>query len=270
MSELQEGQEVEQEIIDQGQGQESPENGGADLAPASEEKHEQNTQSEQLSEGAQKVINKKHWEAKEAERRADEYKRKFEELQSQQQTAQNVEPIVPPMPDAFDDNFEQQVQERDRKIQERAVWQSEQNFLKQQQESQFAEQQQQQQQKVMQSVQTYEERAKEFGIDKKELEQVGNLVSQSGISIDLQMDLLDDPDGALIVKHLASDVNSLDQLTRMTPYQAANFINSKVRPQAIKLKPRTSTAPPPVDNLSGSPVDTDANKYSIVAGAKFE
>lgn len=270
MSELQEGQAAEQEIIEQQQSQQ-PDNGNAELAPASEGKHEENNQaSEELSANAQKVINKKHWEAKEAERQAAEYKRQLEELQSQQRTAQNAEPIVPPMPDAFEDNFEQLVSERDKKIMERAQWQANQNAQQQQQQQIEQQQLQEQQQKIYQSVQTYEERAKGFGIDKQELEQVGNLVSQSGISLDLQMELLNDPDGALIVKHLASDIQSLDQLTKMTPYQAANFINQKVRPQAINLKPKTSNTPPPPDNLSGGNVDIDAAKYGIVAGAKFE
>lgn len=270
MSELQENQEIEQEVVEQTQGNELS-NDGAELAPASEGQHEQNTpQQEELSPNAQKVINKKHWEAKEAERQAAEYKRQLEELQAKQQETQSVEPIVPPLPDTFDDDYEAKIAERDKKLMERARWNAEQTMRQTQQEQLQQQQLQQQKQQIMQSVQTYEERAKGFGIDKQELEQVGNLVSNSGISVDLQMELLNDPDGALIVKHLASDIQSLDQLTKMTPYQAANFINQTIRPKAVNLKPKASNAPPPPDNLTGGTVDTDASKYSIVAGAKFE
>lgn len=270
MSELQENQEVEQQVVDEPQG-EQPSNDGAELAPASEEQHEQNTQQhEELSPNAQKVINKKHWEAKEAERVAAEYKRQLEELKANQQSQQNAEPIVPPMPDAFDDDFESKVLERDKKLMERAQWQHTQTVTQQQQQQHEQQQLQQQQQEVLSKVQTYENKAKEFGIDRNELEQVGNLVSQSGISLDLQMALLDDPDGPLIVKHLASDIQSLDQLTKISPYQAALFIDQKIRPKAVNLKPKTSNAPPPPDNLTGGNFDSDASKYSIVAGAKFE
>lgn len=270
MSELQETQTVEQEVTGQPEG-DLPSNDGAELAPASEGQHEQNEpQQEELSQNAQKAINKKHWEAKEAQRQAAEYKRQLEELQAKQQSEQNVEPIVPPMPDTFDDDYEAKIAERDKKLMERAQWNAEQTMRQTQQQQLEQQRLEQQQQQIMKSVQTYEERAKGFGIDKQELEQVGNLVSNSGISVDLQVELLNDPDGALIVKHLASDIQSLDQLTRMTPYQAANFINQQIRPKAINLKPKTSSAPPPPDNLTGGVVDTNDKYGKLTAGAKFE
>lgn len=270
MSELQDESAIDEPELIEGEVIDSEiesDDDNSELAPDSEAQHEQN-EPEALPDKAQQVINKKHWEAKQAERERDELKRQLEEMQAKQQAQQNVEPIVPEMPDPFDDDYEQRMQEWQQKTIERTKWETQQNLIQQQQQQMQQQQLQQQQAKLVDSVNEYTERAKSFGISQDELAQVGGLVAQAGISEDLTRELLVDPEGALIVKQLASDPQSLDALSQMSPYQAAIYINNNVRPKAQSLKPKTSNTPPPPDNLSGKSAEVSGFRH--VKSNQFE
>ena len=108
MSELQ-NDFVESEIIDQPEVENQ--DIGVDLAPTSEAEHEEQPQAvdeeQQKQEAINKAINKKHFEAQQAKREleaANARIQEFEEKQREQMAAQVGN--IPPMPDAFDDDYD--------------------------------------------------------------------------------------------------------------------------------------------------------------------
>lgn len=271
MSELQsEGAEQQNVDLDQSSEQQTqtPET-GADLATASESGHEENTEVNQEKVNA--VINKKHFEKMEMQRERDQAKQENEQLRQQiAQQQQTSEPVVPEMPDPFDDDFEQKAQEREQKLVERANWKAQQDLSLRQQEQQAQQAQQEQLQSVQQKAQTYTERAKTFGINEQELQQAGSLVAQHGISNELTMAILDDPEGALITKMLAANPLEIEKLNGMNLYQAALHIESTIRPKAQQLKPRQTQTGQPPTRLDGRGADKNMGRFPLTGGAKFE
>ena len=243
---------------------------GAELAPASEPEHEEKTDEAEDSskvnqEAINKVISKKHFEAKEAERRALAAEQELERLRQ----AQAVVPEVPQKPDPYDDDYEYKMLKYEQAITEKAKYDANQQLLRQQQEQQAQQAQYEQQQRLNAQLQEYVERGKEQGMTVEEMTQAGQLVESYGIGVDIQHALLGDKDGALMVKHLAANPVMANQLANMNPFQAAMFIEQNVRPSAQALKPKSSTAKPPPKRVEKTANDTTGS-YRYIGGAKFE
>lgn len=240
----------------------------SELAPDSEPQHEENSDEPKFNqEAVNKVINRKHYEAQEAKRKAEELERKLAQYEQQQQQAA---PSVPAKPDPFDDDYDSKMVEYEQAIRQRAQWEYQQQAQQQQQYEQQQRQQQEQQQKLQESVTKFVEGAKANGITQEEIAAAGQVVESYGLNTDLQMHLLADPDGALIVKHLAANPSDVVALSQMSPYQAGVFIEQNLRPAAGRLKPKTTSAPPPNKRVSSGTVDPELGKYKHIGGAKFE
>ena len=240
----------------------------SDLAPDSEPQHEENSEEPAFNqEAVNKVINRKHYEAQEAKREAEELKQR---LQQYEQQGQQAEPQLPSKPDPFDDDYDAKMGQYEQAIERRAQWKYEQQ---QKQHQQFQAQQQQaqeQQRKLQESAAKYMESAKANGITQEEIVAAGQVVESYGLNTDLQMHLLSDTDGALIVKHLAANPAEIASLTQMSPYQAGIYIEQKLRPAAKQLKPKNSNAPPPNKRVSSGNVDPELGRFKHIGGAKFE
>ena len=249
---------------------------GADLATASDGNHEQTPEVDEEAKkqaAIDKVIGEKTFKAKQAEREAAEYKRKLDEYEAKQreQEAQQIGNI-PPMPtDEFDDNYQRDLQAHiDAKVRH-GQWEANQAVYTQQQEQIQQQQQAQQVQELQQKVVSYGESAKKLGVDSKELEVAANQLDQYGVNLNtapnLVSSLLADPEGPLIVKHLAANPVDAMQLTSMNPYEQAVFIERNVRGKLDAIKPKTSSAPKPAKDITGSGISDD--KYQHIKGAKF-
>ena len=269
MSELQsdsiESEAIETEVIED-------HNDGADLATASESEHEAKPEVDEEAakqEAIQKAINKKHFEAQQAKRDLEAANSRIAEFEKQkrEELAAKVGDI-PAMPDAFDDDFDEKVRQRDEALIAQANYNLQnQSFLEQQQRQQQQEVQAKNAQ-VQESMTKYSQKATELGIAQEELQAAGNTVAQYGLSDDLVMHILADSDGPLITKHLAANPQEGFQLAQMSPFMVGNFLDG-IRQKASTLKPKTSNTPKPSDNLHGrghKPTDG----YQNISGAKFE
>lgn len=238
----------------------------SDLATDSDAEHEQKTESQIAQDKVQEVINKKHWEAKENERKYLAAQKELEQYRAQQQQAA---PEVPPAPDPFEDDYEQKLAQRDEAMRKRIAWETEQNYVTQQQQKLQEQEQQAKAKELYEKQVSYTKRAKDLGINEQDLQKAGETVAHYGLNDGLVMEILSDNDGALITKHLAANPMEIEALNGMTPFQAARHIES-MRPKLSALKPKSTKAPSPTTKLDGKGTDPEARKYKHISGAKFE
>jgi two-component sensor histidine kinase len=269
MSELQ-TESVESEV------NESPEvenlNTGAELAPASESEHEAKPEvDEEAAKQAaiQKTINKKHFETQQAKRDLEAANSRIAEFESKQREEMAAKVgTIPPMPDSFDDDFDEKVKERDEALIAQANFNSQNQSFQAQQQLQQQQAAQAKNAQVQESMASYSQKATELGIAQEELQAAGNTVAQYGLSDDLVMHILADSDGPLITKHLAANPQEGFQLAQMSPFMVGSFLDG-IRQKASALKPKTSNTPKPGDNLQGAG-HKPSSKYKHISGAKFE
>lgn len=252
---------------------ENQEDTGVDLATTSEAEHEEQPQVDEEAkkqEAIQNVINEKTFKAKQAEREAQEYKAKLDayEAEKREQMAAQVGNI-PPMPDAFDDDYDEKVKKRDEALVAQANFNAQNQAYLQQQQFNQQQEAQAKAEKLQKSMVSYSSKATELGIKQEELQAAGNTVAQYGLSDDLVMYILADSDGPLITKHLAANPQEGFELANMSPYGVGQFLDG-IKQKASALKPKTSKAPKPATNLIGNGVDAEAGKYKNLSGTKYE
>tara|TARA_R110002096_G_scaffold87930_1_gene201753 strand:- start:821 stop:1636 length:816 start_codon:yes stop_codon:yes gene_type:complete len=217
----------------------------------------------------QKAINKKHFETQQAKRDLDAANKRIADFEAEKR-AQEAARVgnIPDKPDAFDDDYEDKMEARDKAIAAQATFNAQNQGYEQQQANQQQQAQVAQQQEVQTQVTAYNARTKELGISTEEMQAAGNAVAQYGMSNDLTMAILGDSDGPLITKYLAANPVELSNLTTMNPVQAAMHIERTVRAKATALKPKTTNAPKPGNNLSGNGAKPSTT-YKNIGGATF-
>jgi hypothetical protein len=241
--------------------------GASDLAPESEAEHEQKPQ-EAAQEAINKRIGKATFKARQAERERDQALQELNEYKAKQEEelARQVENI-PPMPDVFDDDYEQKVAARDDAIKKQAEYRAQQNFIYQQQEQVRLQNEQAQQAQLQDAVKNYSERAVKLGIDASELQSAGNAVAHYEFSPELEWHILNDPDGPLLTKYLAANSDKGQELASMPAFGVDRFLDS-IRAEASVLKPKQSAAPKPSQDLQGGATPPDGLKFA--KGGTFE
>lgn len=248
---------------------------GAELATASEEQHEENTQDDSVNQDAvQAAINKQHAKYREEERKRKEVEKQLEEYQAKEREleAQSFQSI-PPIPDEFDyattEEYEKAKSDRDALIAKKAVFDHQEALRVQAQQNQLQQQQLEQQQAVQDAYTSYSSKVQELGIDANKMQQAGQLVEQS-VSNDMVMAILADEVGPQITLHLAENPDDLAALNNLNPIIAgAKFAEIKQKASATK-KQQSTKAPKPATRVEGGGVDVDAGKYPLISGAKFE
>ena len=252
---------------------ENPDN-GAELATASESEHSTNTETVDEAESEvskqQAYINKQYGEKKQLERdlaAQREQNARFQQAERERQAA--LVGNIPEMPDAFEDDYELKIKQRDEALVAQANYNAQNNAYLQQE--QFNQQQAAQAQavKVQESMTSYSSKATELGINQAELQAAGNKVANYGLSDDLVLHILSDPDGPLITKHLAEHAKDGYELASMSPFAVGQFLDG-IKTKASALKPKTSSTPTPATSLQGNGVDPESGKYKNIGGAKFE
>lgn len=199
-----------------------------------------------------KAIAKKTFELRETERRleAERQERERYALELEKYRAPVLD--IPPMPDPYEDGYEQKVRARDQAIALKAAHDA-QNYQRQQaQQAQEQEANYRRQQELERSVSEYKSNALKFGVKQDELTQAAQTVANYGINEDLAMAIIQDEQGALITTYLADNIEDLDKVVRMTPIQAAMYIASVVKPKAQARKPKVSNAPEPTLAVRGN------------------
>lgn len=271
MSELQ-NEEVESEVIEPTE-IEDQEDSGSDLAPDNEAEHEEKPQAEEedaKQAAINKAINKKHFEAQQAKRELETANARIKEFEDKQRELEAARlENIPPLPDAFDDDYDQRMQEREQALIAQAQYRAQQAVLTQQQRAVQEQAQAKQAAEFNEKVQSYTKRALDLGIKQSELQAAGNVVGNLGLSDDLVKYIIADKDGPLIVKHLAANQLEGVELAQMSPYEVGAKL-SQIKAAAAGLKPKTSKAPNPSAYIGGNGVDKDSGRYQHIKGAKFE
>lgn len=254
MSELQpEGAEPSSVTLDDLQPTETPEEPGGESATPESAKVTFSDEQQKVIDG---IVGKKVYNAREAERRADSLKQENDELRRQLPT--ETRPVVPTVPDRYDfDNneaYSHAVASRDTLIGSAAAFDER---LSQAEINRNVEQRMAQEAALVEQhkdAQTYSDRALELGIKQQDLLAAGQMVAGMGIQDEVAGFILKDKAGPLITQFLAANPIVLDEISRMSPMDAAIQINSVIKPKVAELMPRTTQAPDPVEPLRGGGV----------------
>ncbi len=264
--ELLQNNEPTEEII------ENPE--GSELATEKEEAPKEPTPEEVEAEKEAKTtaaFNKQYGKTKQAER---ELATANAELQQFRQ-AQVVAPEqVGNFPNEYDfdttEDFDRAKTAFVNNVQANANYTATQNALLQQQQSQQQVEFQQKQEVLNEKAQTFMAKAKSYGISQDEVAQFANtVIGQYGISDNAREAIISQPEGVLMLKHLAANPQDVGKLNAMNPYEAGAFIAGELNQKAVELKPKQTSTPPPTDDIEGGSVNT-GDKYLHLGRAKFE
>ncbi len=243
---LDEAQDIELEEVET-EGQETD----SESSPDTEEVQEKQTKpvfDEVQQQAFDKAIAEKVYKQRNAEKEADQLKRRVQELE--QQIPKEQRPAVPKEPDPFalsEAEFQQQARLRDEAIARQAAYDAQQRFHEQERQRVYQEQIQKERELLDDKVATYSQRAVQLGISTEELQVAGNSVAQFGMSDEVINYILEDDLGPAITKYLSQNIAELDSLRAMPPTQAAVRIATHVRAKASALKPKVNAAPDPVN-----------------------
>lgn len=239
----------------------------ADLAPAGEGQHKQKVKltPEQQALFEQKTA-KRVWAQKDAERKAKALEQELNALRAER--VRTAAPVVPPMPEQFEDGFEHKLAERDKAIAAKGQWDTEQAFYARQHHEAEQRAQQLKQESLHTTVAEYSKRALKLGVSKEELASAGTAVAGYGINPDLAEAILNDDNGPLITTYLANNPEALEEVVNRNPAAAALYIARNIVPKLQPRKTRTTNAPEPAPVLRGNGAPPK-DKYHV-EGAIFK
>jgi hypothetical protein len=225
------------------------------------------------NESVQRAINKQHRRFREEERKRQDLEEQLRDTQAKlakfTQTEQEI--VIPPIPDPWDENYDQLVAQREEAIVKRtqvaAQRQAEEDRL--QREAQSAKvQAEETRQKTLQG---YAERAKKAGIKIEDLVVASNVVADARVSQPVAEFLLTDPDGPLITAYLADDANTVElyELAGLNPVSAGmKMIELREKARSLFGKPKKK-APKPPRVVTGRKKGS-ASERPLISNAKFE
>lgn len=242
---------------------------GSELAADSGEGHEKQPDESVNQDAVQAVINKKHWEAKEAERKALAAEQNAKELQAKLDSlTAEQDPVVPDIPDPYDDDYELKVKARDEALLRKANFDAQQQYAQYQSQQAQQAQVQQQQQKNQEIMNEFSDRTTKLGLDKQEIAQAAQKLASYGMREDLASYVMQQEEGPLLMAHLSNNYQDLEKLHTLNPMDVGTFVSTVLAPKAASRKPKISQAPEPTDVLSGSGAAESTSP--LLKGAKFE
>lgn len=193
--------------------------------------------------------------------RADDAERQLADLKAQMPQAEA--PVIPDVPDPEDfygepEKLKAAMDTRDEAIKQRATFDAQKSWENTQLQNQAQQQAQAQAQKQHEVNVKYGQTAESFGIKSEQMAQEAAVLGNSGLGLDVQNHLAQDPQGPLIVNFLAKNMLELDKLRSMSPMQAAAHIATEIKPKLAGIKKTTSTPHPlDMDDGKGVPEKTD-------------
>lgn len=225
-------------------------------------------QKKEAQDAVQKAINKQHRKYREEERKRIAVEKELEELKAKMSTGQEGRPVIPPMPEPFQSDYNEKLRERDDAIKKAAVWEIEQARKQESQQKEQKTVEQRAAQETQELLQTFDENAVKAKIDPAEIKQAADIVATYGLHPDVVRFMLSDKDGPAIVHYLGNHPVEIDSLTDLPPMHAAIHLKTNVLPKAVEARARTvSNAPPPTQIRKGSTV---GEKEPLLKGVTFE
>ena len=257
---------TEEEVAETEDSVEEQDSESAPEAGENPEKHI--TFSEEQQRILDEAVGKKVFKLREKEREAEALKKRLEELEAR--IPEQRRPYVPDIPDPFavsDEEYKQQLYQRDEALKQAIAYDQQQQMLRQQQQQLEQQRLQKQQEVLTEKVQSYSQRAVKLGIKAEELQAAGNTIAQFGIHDDVASYILEEDSGPLITTYLSKNLLELEKVREMSPAAAAVYIATTVKQKAAALKPKVNSAPDPLEQPHGAGT---APKPRGPSGATFE
>ena len=221
-----------------------------------------NTESEPKpinQEAVNKKINKLTAKRREAETKAEEAQRKLEEAQERikelEGKSDDIE--IPPLPDAYDPEYESKLAERDAAIRKKAEADLAVKQAEKEEQKRLERQQEESRQRYIDQTTKMYQAGEKIGIKKEELQQAEQTLATFINDPALAQYILAHEDSALIVNHLANNVETLDRISRMPGVQASVEIATAILPKAKSFKAPVTDTPDPLDIPTGKKAGSD-------------
>ena len=196
--------------------------------------------------GYKKAIDNQHKKYRNEERRANALQVELDELKAS--IPEVVRPVIPEIPDPYEDDFDAKMAARDKAVQDSAAFDVSQRIQRDNEQAAIAQTQEQQRIETQKREQVFTERATTAGISENEVTtSIQTVAAYGGVGVDLANHMMDSDQGPAIISHLAKNPDQIIALQGMTALQGAVYVNSVLVP---KLSTASNT-PPPVDSLGG-------------------
>lgn len=160
-------------------------------------------------------------------------------------------PAIPDMPDKEVENFTELMTARDKVVQAAATFDATEVANSQAALAQQQTQQRNAQQALSTAQDAYTDRGVKLGITEQTTTQANKVLQESGMALQLQIHLLEEPTGPQISAYLAKHPAELDTLVGLDPMAAAVKIASEIKGKAATFFKTGNPAPAPSDDLGG-------------------
>ncbi len=224
---------------------------------------EERQQKLEESLATQKFENRR--ERRERERAQDELAR----LQTAQAHQTGNKPVIPDLPDAFDDDFSEKMVARETAIREAERFDARAEYGQQAQQYQLQQVQAQEAQEFQKTADTFKERATTLGITNAELQQNGErLLSYQALTEDEVGLILSDDQGPLIAKYLSQNPVELERLASMPIGSSARMTTllTDIKTKASALKTKTTSTAEPLNTIDGGSGVNTSNHVDMPNG----
>ena len=228
----------------------APESAPADLATATEVEE---SKEHSAIEKAQKAINRQHFKYREEQRKREQLQADLEAANKRINELSAPAPIdIPPLPDSWDENFQEKMRLRDELILKKAQVDNQAEIERQAQALDSQRRQEEQQRRSQILAEQFNKNAEKIGLDTNELYQAQQALVNYGIGPELATLLLEDNDGPLMTTHLAANPLDLSELVNASPIKAGLLLG-EIKSKATAAKPKTtSAAPAPPTKVGGA------------------
>jgi len=215
-------------------------------------------------------INKKHlelMEAREANERLAKEKSELEAKLAEINKPGGLKP-VPDIPDSFDPDFHEKLQERDRILVANSEYEHRVRLNQAAIDKVNYEKSVQEEKVRTEKVNSYRERIAKFGLDEAKLTKAESNVVRFLPNQDVKQFILEDDNGPLIVQHLNDNPVELTKVATMNPIAAALYLKETVSKIAKKLQPNPTSTPDPIRINKGRAAPDETHPDNV--GATFE
>lgn len=254
-----------------GTGSETADDSGSELASETGENQPKNEDGNNIDQDkVQKAINKQHAKFREEERKRIEAEKRAEEAEKLAAELREKNSVIeiPPMPDAYDEDYDAKVKVRDEAIRRKAEQDALKTSAENDAEAKKKAAENASAEAFNEKVTAYQNKAVGLGVKPEEMASAGELVGSYIQDMNVVEFIVEHEEGPLITKYLAANPVLLDELSSMNPMQAALKISNEIAPAASLLKPQASNAPDPAETLTGLGAGEQVDP--LIKGATFE
>lgn len=251
----------ENEVIDAVEADNSTvESSGAGTAPEVTEKT-----AEEIAREKDQIIRENAFKLREQRRKAEELENRLRQIEQEKRPSAE-RPEVPPLPDIYADDYEQQVQARDKALAEQARYDAQVSFNANNAELQRQQQERQRIEELNKKGSAFQESATKLGVDMAKLTKAAQDVGSYGLRQDVAIEILSDPQGSLMTLYLHENPQAIDAINNANNITLGS-IYADIKQKSASLQKKISAAPSPVEPVKGSGVNS---KQRGVEGTVYE